>query len=164
MRGGRSRSRSVKSVKKQIEFVCPVLVSCLSSPLMASAVTRDGLQASPDLSCVILLQVVFHPGPVAGLSLLDLLLQLLLHPPQLLFVPRSKSPPLLLQQGLQFRGHPGFIVRETSYSPGGYGVFYTEVNIVRDAVCQHLYSEMLKGASSPHTERVENPDDVDSGM
>ena len=25
-------------------------------------------------------------------------------------------------------------------------------------------SEMLEGASSPHTERVENPDDVDSGM
>lgn len=36
---------------------------------MASAVTRDGIQASPDFSCVVLLQEVLCLGPVAGLSL-----------------------------------------------------------------------------------------------
>ncbi|KAI3376325.1 hypothetical protein L3Q82_016804 [Scortum barcoo] len=53
---------------------------------------------------------------------------------QLLCISRHKSSPLLLQESLNVRGNPGLAVGEAPYSPGGYGVLRTKVNIVRQAV------------------------------
>jgi len=94
------------------------------------------LEALPDPIDVTLLQLVLHPLPVDIFPLPDLHSQLPLNSSQILLVTHPKDPLLLLEGGLHLRRDPGFAIWEAPYSPGGYGVLNTEVDIVCDAVSE----------------------------
>lgn len=109
-----------------IQFICPSHIPPRQRVLLF--VARDGSEASPDFTNVVLLKLVLHLLPVAVLPIPYQSPQLSLHPFQLLFVSGFEGPPLLLEDSFNFWGNPRFVVGETPYSPGSYGVIHTEIN------------------------------------
>ena len=102
--GGVGRCGTVKSVKKQIQLVSPVLVSRFRAPPTVFCVAGDGFQASPRLSGVVPCEALLQLPPIVVFSFPSFPspyppFQLLLHPPQLLLVPSFENPLLLLKQG-----------------------------------------------------------------
>jgi len=57
---------------------------------------------------------------------------------QLFLISTLKGPLFLLKKSLYVCIDPGFIIGETPYSPGGYRVLHTEIDIVRDAVSESV--------------------------
>lgn len=98
----------VKSVEKQIQVavLSPVSRHCGSSIVLE--VSRDVFHVPPDVSDIILLELVFHLLLEALLATSDLIFKILLHSLQFLLVPRPESLFLLVQQDLNFWGHPLF--------------------------------------------------------
>lgn len=47
---------------------------------------------------------------------------------------RGLDSPFLLKGSLDIMSDPQFIVRETKYSPGGYGIMYTDIKVVHNAI------------------------------
>lgn len=47
---------------------------------------------------------------------------------------RGLGSPFLLKGSLDIMSDPRFIVRETQYSPGGYGIIYTDIKVVHFAI------------------------------
>lgn len=89
-------------------------------------------QNPPDPTGIFLLQMFFHHPPVAIFPLSNLPPQFPMHSPHLLPVPQLKNPPFVLEC-LYIRSDPWFIASKKSYSVGGYGVVYIEINIICDA-------------------------------
>lgn len=97
--------------------------------------TSDGFEPLPHTADVVLLQLILHLPPVACFSFPDLLSEFSLDSFQLFLVSRFKNPLLLFKESLYIRVHPRFIVGKTLYSPGGYSILHTEINVVRNTVC-----------------------------
>ena len=81
-------------------------------------VTRDPIHVSPHRSGVVLLELRLHPSPEALLATPDLVFKVPSHSLQFFPVSRSEGPLLLIQQGLELWGHPGFTVGEAPYILG----------------------------------------------
>jgi len=111
--------------KVLVQLIHPLLVPhrLLVGPLEP----RHRLEALPDPTDVILLQLVLHFRPGDIFPLPDLHPQLPLNSPQFLLVTHPKDPLLLLEEGLYLRRDPGFAIWEDLYSPGGYGVLNTKL-------------------------------------
>ena len=124
----------VKPVEEQIQLVRPLLACRRRTPPTVLGVARDHFQAFPHLPHIVSLELFLQPPPVPVLTSPNSTSELPLDPFQLFFVPWSEDPLLLLQQALQFRSHPGFVVGKTPYPPSGHRVFHAEVYVVGDAV------------------------------
>ena len=96
---GGGRCGTVKSVKKQIQLVCPLLVSRFRAPPAVLCVARNGFQASSDLSGVVPLEALLQLPPVTVFTSPYPLFWLFLHPYQLLLVPRFENFIIFMKQG-----------------------------------------------------------------
>lgn len=87
----------------------------------------DGSKTPPDSRGIVQLQLVLDPlfegvfhSPSPQRSLYNL------H----FFLERGLGSPFLLKGSLAIMSDPRFIVRETQYSPSGYGIIYTDIKVV----------------------------------
>lgn len=111
--------------------------------------SRDGSKTPPDSRGIVELHLVLlplfegvfpSPSPQRSLYNLHFFLDSSLE--------RGLHSPFLLKGSLDIMSDPRFIVRETKYSPGGYGIMYTDIKVVHNAIvrsntCSHSNHALL---------------------